>query len=40
MARQLKTAGWSGARPLKGGWIAWRAAGLEDESKPAELLDF
>jgi len=35
VALELRTAGWKNARALKGGWNAWRAAGLPVTTKDA-----
>jgi rhodanese-related sulfurtransferase len=34
VARRLKAAGWNNARALRGGWAAWKDAGL-----PVQLKD-
>jgi rhodanese-related sulfurtransferase len=34
VARQLRQAGWSGARALIGGWRAWVDAAMPIEPKP------
>jgi 3-mercaptopyruvate sulfurtransferase SseA len=39
VARELKQAGWTKARALIGGWVAWQEAGLPVEPKPEEVAD-